>query len=322
MENNLIEKEYLNDLKQIKETIRTNQNKAMVVVNSAMISTYYEIGTIINQRKQWGNKYIERLSNDLKEYGSGFSRTNLFYMRKIASIFTKDEIVQRAVGQIPWRSLICIINKCKKYDEIIWYVEQTYRNSWTKTIIENKIKMKAYELRLIEKYDNSLLSNENVIMDEIFNSKIVIDFIDRNKINTEKDLEEKLIHNITKFILELGKGFAYIGNQYRLEISNREYYPDLLFYNYIIHSFVIVDLKLTEFKPEYLGKMMFYINIVNETLKGKNDNPTVGIILCKEADTIIMKYSFGDIKTPVKIAEYKFIEELPKYLEKRLRVLK
>lgn len=320
-EENIIEKEYFEDLRKIKETIRINQNKAMVVVNTSMIINYYEIGVIINQRKTWGNKYLERLSVDLKEHGGGYSRSNLFYMQKIASIFTKDEIVQRCVGLIPWRSLITIITKCKEHDEIIWYVNETYNNKWTKTLLENKIKMKSYELRLIEKYDNSIILNENPLLDEIFNSKLAISFIDKNKITTEKNLEKELINNITKFILELGKGFAFVGNQYKLEIPNHEYYPDLLFYNYILHSFVIIDLKLTPFKPEYLGKMMFYVNIANDTLKGENDNPTIGLILCKEAENIVMKYSFGSMITPIKVAEYKFIEELPEYLEKRLKAI-
>ena len=233
----------------------------------------------------------------------------------------KDEIVQRCVGLIPWRSLITIITKCKEHDKIIWYVNETYNHKWTKTLLENKIKMNAYELRLIEHHDNSIISNDNPLLDEIFNSKLAIGFIDKNKITTEKALEKELINNITKFILELGKGFAFVGNQYKLEIPNHEYYPDLLFYNYILHSFVIIDLKLTPFKPEYLGKMIFYVNIANDTLKGENDNPTIGLILCKEAENIVMKYSFGSIITPIKVAEYKFIEELPGYLEKRLKTI-
>ena len=320
-EEKIIKNEYFNDLKKIKETIKSNQNKAMIVVNTSMIMNYYEIGMIINQRKSWGNKYLERLSIDLKEHGSGYSRSNLFYMQKIASLFTKDEIVQRCVGLIPWRSLITIITKCKEHDKIIWYVNETYNNKWTKTLLENKIKMKSYELRLIEHHDNSIISNDNPLLDEIFNSKLAIGFIDKNKITTEKALEKELINNITKFILELGKGFAFVGNQYKLEIPNHEYYPDLLFYNYILHSFVIIDLKLTSFKPEYLGKMIFYVNIANDTLKGENDNPTIGLILCKEAENIVMKYSFGSIITPIKVAEYKFIEELPEYLEKRLKTI-
>ena len=131
-EEKIIENEYFNDLKKIKETIKSNQNKAMIVVNTSMIMNYYEIDMIINQRKSWGNKYLERLSIDLKEHGSGYSRSNLFYMQKIASLFTKDEIVQRCVGLIPWRSLITIITKCKEHDKIIWYVNEIYNNKWTK----------------------------------------------------------------------------------------------------------------------------------------------------------------------------------------------
>ena len=136
IEETIIEKEYFDDLEKIKETIKTNQNKAMVVVNTSMIINYFEIGIIINQRKTWGNKYLERLSVDLKERGNGYSRSNLFYMQIIASLFTKDEIVQRRVGLIPWRSLITIITKCKEHDKIIWYVNETYNNKWTKTLLE------------------------------------------------------------------------------------------------------------------------------------------------------------------------------------------
>ena len=315
------EKEYFEDLKLIKETIKSNQNKAMVIVNTSMIINYYEIGVIINQRKTWGNKYILRLSLDLKEYGDGYSTSNLKRMSQLASNFNEFEIGAHPVLLLGWSHLILIMQKSNSHEEMLWYINETYKNKWSRTILGNKIKMKSYELRLIEQYDNSIISNENPLLDEIFNSKLTIGFIDKNKITNERDLEKELINNITKFILELGKGFAFIGNQYKLEISNHEYYPDLLFYNYILHSFVIIDLKLTEFKPEYLGKMMFYVNIANDTLKGENDNPSIGLILCKEADNIIMKYSFGSTITPIKVAEYKFIEELPEYLEKRLKAI-
>ena len=320
-EENIIEKEYFEDLRKIKETIRINQNKAMVVVNTALIITYYEIGTIINQRKTWGIKYVERLSLDLKEHGSGYSRANLYKMSLFADKISKNDFVSQPVRQIPWGTLTDIISRTKSHKEMLWYINETYKNKWSRTILGNKIKMKSYELGLIEQRDNSIISNENPLLDEIFNSKLAIGFIDKNKITTEKDLEKELINNITKFILELGKGFAFIGNQYKLEIPNHEYYPDLLFYNYILHSFVIIDLKLTPFKPEYLGKMMFYVNIANDTLKGENDNPTIGLILCKEAENIVLKYSFGNTNPPIKVSEYKFIEELPEYLEKRLKAI-
>ena len=141
----IIEKSYLQDLQQIKETIRTNQNKAMVVVNSAMIMTYYEIGTIINQRKQWGNKYIERLSKDLKNYGKGYSTTNLKRMSQFATAISIEEFRAQPVPQIGWGSIIQIMAKAKSHDEMLWYINQAYKNGWSRTMLLNKIKMKAYD---------------------------------------------------------------------------------------------------------------------------------------------------------------------------------
>ena len=146
----IIEKEYLKDLQQIKDTIRTNQNKAMVVVNSTMIMTYYEIGSIINQRKQWGNKYIERLSNDLKDYGSGYSYDNLNYMRRFSNEFTKDEIFDQPGRLIPWRTLIEVMKKSNSHEEMLWYINQTHKNGWSRSMVLNQFKLKAYERSLLE----------------------------------------------------------------------------------------------------------------------------------------------------------------------------
>ena len=145
----ILEKDYLNVLNKIKETIRTNQAKAMVVVNSAMIMTYYEIGTIINQRKVWGNKYIERLSNDLKEYGKGYSLANLFEMMRFANKFNLEEIIQQPVRQIPWGTLINIISKSKSHTKMLWYINQTHNNGWSRSMVLNQMAMKSYERSLI-----------------------------------------------------------------------------------------------------------------------------------------------------------------------------
>ena len=316
----IIEKSYLEDLQKIKDTIRDNQNKAMVVVNSELIKTYYEIGVIINQRKVWGNKYIERLSIDLKQYGQGYSTTNLKRMSQLAASISIEEFRAQPVPQIGWSHLITILQKTKTHEELLWYIQKTYDNGWSRSILLNKIKMKSYELKNIDS-NNEVVIYGNPI-DEMFNSTLVFDFIDKNKIKNERDLENSLLDNITKFILELGKGFAYIGKQYKLEIPGGEYYPDLIFYNYVLHSFVIIDLKMTAYKPEYLGKMIFYVNIANDILKGENDNPSIGLILCAEADNIVVKYSFGSVNAPIKVSKYKFIEELPEYLERKLKEIK
>ena len=166
--NQFLEKDYFNDLQKIKETIKVNQNKAMVVVNSAMIMTYYKIGTIINERKTWGSKYIQNLANDLKEYGKGYSYQNLKYMSQFANEFTFEEISQHAVGQIPWGTLVTvIIPKSKSHEEILFYINEAHKNSWSRSMVLNQIELKAYERSLIEElppYLEKRLNNKNALM--------------------------------------------------------------------------------------------------------------------------------------------------------------
>ena len=183
----IIEKEYLNELQRIKDTIRGNQNKAMVVVNSAMIMTYYEIGTIINQRKVWGNKYIEKLSNDLKEYGSGYSFRNLKYMSQFANTFTYEEVRHQLGAQIPWRTTIEIMSKLKSHEEMVWYINQTHKNGWSRSMVLNQISMKAYERNLIEPTTTEIVhaSNDELI-NELFKDTYVFDFLDRDKSKLKK----------------------------------------------------------------------------------------------------------------------------------------
>ena len=181
-ENVIIEQNYLEDLNKIKETIRHNQNKAMVIVNSAMIMTYYEIGTIINQRKVWGNKYIERLSNDLKEYGKGFSISNLKYMARMASEFNVFEISQQLADQIPWFTLVEIMSKSKTHKEMLWYINETYKNGWSRAMVLNQIEMKAYERSLINPTTTDAVTSFNDLTNELFKDTYVFNFLDKEKI--------------------------------------------------------------------------------------------------------------------------------------------
>lgn len=248
----IIEKDYLNDLKKIKETIRTNQNKAMVVVNSAMIMTYYEIGTIINQRKVWGNKYIERLSKDLKEYGSGYSTQNLYRMSQIANEYTRSELFSQPAREIPWYTLIEITHKSQTHKEMLWYIEQTHKNGWSRSMVLNQFKLKAYERSLIEPETSPVISSSTELTNELFKDTYVFDFIDINNIKTEKELQNSLLQNISKFILELGNGFSFVSEKYKLKVEDDYYEIDLLFYHIPYHSYVVIELKTTKFKPEYM----------------------------------------------------------------------
>ena len=317
----IIEKDYLNDLKKIKETIRTNQNKAMVVVNSAMILTYYEIGTIINERKVWGNKYIERLSNDLKEYGSGYSYDNLNYMRKFAAEFSYYEIFEQPARLIPWFTLIKIMQKSKVHKEMLWYIDQTHKNNWSRSMVLNQFKLKAYERSLIEPETSPDITTSTELTNELFKDTYVFDFIDINDIKSEKELQTSLLQNIYKFILELGNGFSFVSEKYKLKVEDDYYEIDLLFYHIPSHSYVVIELKTTKFKPEYIGQLLFYTNYIDAYVKSELDSNTIGIVLCPEANGFVCKTTLMNTKN-IAISKYKFMNELPEYLERKLKEIK
>ena len=317
----IIEKEYFDDLKKIKETIRTNQNKAMVVVNSASIINNYKIGTIINQRKVWGNKYIERLSNDLKEYGEGYSYDSLKLKSRFAKEFTIDEIREQPVPQIPWGTIVEIMKKSKTHSEMLWYVKQTYKKGWGRSMVLNQFKLKAYERSLIEPETSPDITTSNELTNELFKDTYVFDFIDINNIKSEKELQKTLLQNITKFLIELGNGFSFVSEKHKLKVDDDFYEIDLLFYHIPSHSYVVIELKTTKFKPEYIGQLLFYTNYIDAYVKSELDSNTIGIVLCPEANGFVCKTTLMDTKN-IAISKYKFINELPEYLERKLREIK
>ena len=316
--NQILEKDYFNDLQKIKDTIKINQNKAMVVVNSAMIMTYYKIGTIINERKTWGSKYIQNLANALKEYGKGYSYENLYRMSKFASEFDENEIVLQVATQIPWWTLIQIISKSKSHEEMIFYINETHKNGWSRSMVLNQIAMKAYERSLIEPSTTDVTKSDD-LTNELFKETYVFNFLDKEKIKTEKDLKNQMIDNIINFLNELGPGFSLVGKEYKLVTpSNEEFYIDLLMYHVKIHAYVVIEVKLSKFKPEHLGQLIFYVNAVDELEKTDLDNNTIGLLLCKDADKFVAETTLKNTYMKLGISKYKFIEELPAYLEKRL----
>ena len=291
----------------------------MVYVNSQMIMTYYEIGTIINQRKTWGSKYIENLAKDLKEYGKGFSRANLFEMMKFASNFTYDEIIHQPGGQIPWRTIIEVMSKSKTHDEMLWYINATHKNGWSRAMVMNQIEMKAYERSLIEPSTTEVVKSDDTLK-EMFKDTYGFDFTDKNDLKTEKDLKNKMIDNIIKFLNELGPGFTLAGKEYKLVTpTEKEFYIDLLMYHTKIHAYVVIEVKIGDFNPADLGQLIFYVNAIDDLERTEGDNETIGLLLCKDADNYVAKTSLNKSLLKLGISKYKRIEELHEYLEKRLK---
>ena len=320
--NEVIEKDYFKDLQEIKEAIRTNQNKAMVIVNSAMIMTYYEIGTIINKRKIWGSKYIKNLANDLKEYGKGYSYDQLKRMAQFANEFSVQEIGAQPVPQIPWSSIIVIMQKSSSHEKMLWYINETYKNGWSRSMVLNQIAMKAYERSLIEPTTSNITKFDD-LSNELFKDTYVFDFLDKNSIKNEKDLKDQMIDNIIKFLQELGPGFCLVGKEYKLVTpTDEEFYIDILLYHTKIHCYVVIEVKIGKFHPADLGQLIFYVNAIDDLERTERDDETIGLLLCKEADSYVAKTSLNKAQLHLDISKYKFIEELPEYLNRKLKSMK
>ena len=321
-ENEVIEKDYFHDSQEIKEAIRTNQNKAMVVVNSAMIMTYYEIGTIINKRKTWGSKYIKNLANDLKEYGKGYSKRNLQFMSQFANNFTKNDIVKQVASQIPWFTIVVIMQKSSSHEKMLWYINETYKNGWSRSMVLNQIAMASYERSLIEPTTSNITKSDD-LSNELFKDTYVFDFLDKNSIKNEKDLKDQMIDNIIKFLQELGPGFCLVGKEYKLVTpTDEEFYIDILLYHTKIHCYVVIEVKIGKFHPADLGQLIFYVNAINKLEKTEGDSNTIGLLLCKDADKFVAETTLENSLLKLGISKYKFIEELPEYLNRKLKSMK
>ena len=295
----------------------------MVIVNSAMIMTYYEIGTIINKRKTWGSKYIKNLANDLKEYGKGYSYDQLKRMAQFANEFSVQEIGAQPVPQIPWSSIIVIMQKSSSHEKMLWYINETYKNGWSRSMVLNQIAMKAYERSLIEPTTSNITKSDD-LSNELFKDTYVFDFLDKNSIKNEKDLKDQMIDNIIKFLQELGPGFCLVGKEYKLVTpTDEEFYIDILLYHTKIHCYVVIEVKIGKFHPADLGQLIFYVNAINKLEKTEGDSNTIGLLLCnKDADKFVAETTLENSLLKLGISKYKFIEELPEYLNRKLKSMK
>jgi predicted nuclease of restriction endonuclease-like (RecB) superfamily len=310
----------------LKERIRSAQVKAALAINHEIILLYWQIGKEILTRQMqegWGAKVIERLSQDLKrEFPAmkGFSRTNLLYMRAFAEAYPEVEFVQRTVGQIPWRHNQALLDKVKGLDERLWYAQQSLENGWSRDILVMQIETGLFQRQgnAITNFDRILPSSQSDLAKQLIKDPYHFDFLSLNRDVQERELEQALVGRIRDFLLELGVGFAFVGNQYRIEVEGDEYFLDLLFYHLKLKCYVVIDLKVTEFKPEYSGKMNFYVSAVNKLLRDEIDRPTIGIILCRSRKKTVVEFALDSLQNPIGVSTYKLNNELPAALQDSL----
>lgn len=325
MENEIDIGKYKQIFENIKQEVLKSQYKAMQIVNKELIFMYWHIGKIIGDNSKWGNKFIDSLSIDLKlEFPkvTGFSVRNLKYMKKIAEEYPDFEFVQQVVAQIPWGHNIILMDKVKNIEERKWYIKQSIINGWSRSLLTMQIESKLYERQVVaEKVTNFPATLPDIQSDlaiQTMKYPYLFDFISLKGKVKEIEIEKAMIDKIKDVLIELGKGFAFVGEQYKITVSEKDYYIDLLFYHLKLKCYVVVELKAREFEPTDAGQLNFYLSAIDDLVKDKTDNATIGLLLCKNKDNFTAEYALRNISSPIGVSEYKLLEDIPEYLKSQL----
>lgn len=328
-------------LEDIKKHIRTAQFRAASASSRELIELYWYIGRSIVERQKvegWGRSIVERLASDLQKTSpgmAGFSSLNVWRMRafylawtedlqKLSQPVTESEVkkLSRLVTEIPWGHNIVLVHRVKDPLARIWYARMTVERGWSRDILVAQIESRLHdrEGKALTNFRATLPAPQSDLAQQALKDPYVFDFLTLGMDARERELEQGLLDHIQKFMLEMGVGFAFFGRQVHLEVGGEDYYLDLLFYHLKLRCYVVIDLKIGGFKPEYAGKMNFYLSAVDDRLRHADDKPTIGLLLCKEKDKITVEYALRDMKKPIGVAQWRtrLIESLPKRLQGRL----
>lgn len=315
--------DYVGWLAELKRLIQSAQQRATLSVNRELVLLYWRIGHDILERQQaqgWGAKIVDQLAKDLTATFpamKGFSRRNLLYMRSFAEQWPDLEFVQQAVAQIPWGHNILIITKCSSVAEARFYIEQTLDQGWSRDVLALQLKSNLYARagKAVTNFSRTLPLPQSDLAQQTLKDPYTFDFLAMTAPFNELDVERQLTQHITQFLLELGKGFAFIGRQYHLEVAGNDYYIDLLFYHVTLKCYVVVELKNRKFIPEYAGKLNFYLSAIDSLLKRSDDQPTIGLLLCRDKNNIEVEFALRDMNKPMGVSEYTLVEALPDNLK-------
>ncbi|MBX9686251.1 MAG: PDDEXK nuclease domain-containing protein [Candidatus Obscuribacterales bacterium] len=317
---------YEDFLKELTQSIRHAQLRAGLAVNRELILLYWHIGNKIHEQQKvegWGTKVIDQLAGDLRRTFpdiKGFSSRNLQYMRTFAEAYPDQNFVQQVAGNITWYHNCTLLDKVRKSPERNWYAIQTIEHGWTRDVMVHQIESNLYarQGRAITNFQSTLPKPQSELAQQILKDPYNFDFLAAGTDMLERGLEKGLLNRLRDFLLELGAGFSFVGSQYHLEVGGQDFYIDLLFYHLRMRCYVVVDLKVTDFRPEYAGKMGFYLAAVDDLLRHKDDQPSIGLILCKTNNRVVAEYTLRSATNPVGVSEYKLAEALPEALSHEL----
>lgn len=317
---------YVELLSAIKARIASAQHEALKAVNKELITLYWDIGRSITERQQsegWGKSVVEHLANDLQSAypgARGFSASSLWRMRSFYEVYGSNQKLAPLVREIAWSHNIIIMEKCGDDLEREFYIRMTRKHGWSKNVLIHQIENKTYEKTLLNQTNfektlpEALLPQAKLAVKDEY----TFDFLELADEHTEQQLEQAILAKMEPFLREMGGLFAFVGSQYRLEVDGREFFIDILLYHRHMKCLVAIELKIGEFKPEYVGKMQFYLRALDEQVRLKDENFSIGIILCKSKSKTIVEYTLHDASKPIGVAEYKLFNQLPKALQKQL----
>lgn len=330
-------------LQAVTARVRRAQTQAVQAVNAELLRLYWDVGQLLEQRKQaagWGAGTLERLASSLRNEipeVKGFSKRNLHLMVQFAAeyplLFADDAIVQPPVAQLkrpavealpiaqlPWAHNVLLMQRVKNLEDRRWYMVQTLTEGWSRNVLAMMIDAQAHRRagQAVTNFSVSLPQPQSDLAQQALKDPYIFDFLTLDTAFRERELETELVRHLERFLLELGQGFAFVGRQYRIEVSGEDYYIDLLFYHLRLRAFVVIELKAGEFKPEYAGKLNFYCNVVNDVLRHADDQPTIGLILCQSKDNVLAEYALIGIDKPIGVSSYEFTRALPSQLRSAL----
>jgi predicted nuclease of restriction endonuclease-like (RecB) superfamily len=318
--------DYAQLLAEVKERIRSAQYAALKAVNTELVGLYWDLGRMIVERQEqagWGKSVVERLSQDLRrEFPgvAGFSVQNLWYMRQFHMEYREHEKLQPLVGEVAWAHNLVIMSKCKDPLEREFYLRMTRKFGWSKNVLIHQIENQSYEKSLMGQtnFDQTLTPSLRAQAKLAVKDEYTFDFLELAEEHSERELERALITRVEDFLRAMGGLFAFMGSQYRLEVDGREYFLDLLLFHRRLRSLVAIELKIGDFQPEFVGKMQFYLTALDRQVRQEDENPSIGIILCKEKSRTIVEYALHDANKPIGVATYEITRTLPKELKGQL----
>ncbi len=312
-------------MKSLKNRIQQSQIKAAIQVNSELLRLYWQMGAEIVEKQldaAWGSCFFDTLSKDLKaEFPAmkGFSATNLKYIKRFYLFYSEfshqlgDELNgNHFLFQIPWRHHVEIFTRCKDLEEAKFYIRQTVANNWSRAVLDHQIDLRLYERqgKAVSNFHQQLPALQSDLAQQLTKDPYIFDFLSLREQHDETELEGYLVQHMTKFLLELGKGFCFYGKQVHLNVAGDDFYIDLLFYNVQLHCYVVVELKATKFKPEHIGQLKFYVTAVNRQIRTEHDNPTIGLLICKDKNDVVAEYTLADVNNPIGISSYELYDTL------------